>query len=190
MPLVIPGYAEAVARERFLRAAAFVADREYLCGLPVLPLSIWHVMALDTIGSPFVTRAEGVTADDVLNFLWIVSPRYTANRLERRWFWLTKVRKLKAEAAIKAIADYVSEAYGDAPGGSRGGPSYYSNAAGLVDALASAYGWSERDILKLPLKRAFQYAKAIADRISPNAVLWNPSDRIKGDWLNSRATEN
>jgi hypothetical protein len=187
MPLVIPGYAEAVARERFLRAASFVADREYICGVPVLPLSAWHVMALDTIGSPFVTQQAGVTADDVLNFLWIVSPKYRASALDRRWFWLTRVRKLDAPKAVQAIADYVREAYGDSPGGSGCGPSYYSAAAGLVDALASAYGWSEAELLRLPLKRAFQYAKAISTRLNPSAVMWNPSDRIKGDWLNSQA---
>lgn len=187
MPLVIPGYAEAVARERFLRAASFVVDREFIHGVRVLPLSIWHVMALDTIGSPFVTKADGVTAEDVLNFLWIVSPKYNSNRLDRRWFWLTQVRRLDAAETIKAIVDYVSEAYGDAPGGGSSGPSYYSNAAGLVDALASAYGWSEAEILRLPLKRAFQYSKAISDRLNPNAVMWNPSDRIKGEWLNANA---
>lgn len=187
MPVVIPGYADALARERFIRASCFVADREYICGVPVLPLNIWHVVALDAIDSPFVKRSDALTATDILNFMWLIQPNYSASRLDKRWFWVTRLRSLPAEKTIRAIVGYITEAYSDSPGGEAGAHavSYYSSAAALVDCLAKEYGWSEAEIMRIPLKRAFQYSKLILHRLNPKAPLWNPSDKVKGDWLNT-----
>lgn len=187
-------YARAVKQEKFLRAAAFVVEAERLCGLTVRPLNLWHVMTLDTIGSPFVGRWEKITRDDVLNFLWLLSPKYIPNAIARRWFYYCHVHPLvspkdRLMQTATQILEYVDEAYVDAPGGD-GKPrvSYYAPAAGLVDLLASAYSWDEKQILWLPLKRSFQYQKAILQRIAAekglNLPLGNRSDAIKTEYLN------
>lgn len=186
-------YAAAVAQEKFLRAAAFVVTSERLGGLMVLPLNLWHVMALDTIGSPFVGRWEKVTSDDVLNVLWLLSPKYQANPLARRWFYYCHVYPLvkSKERLMRTSAqifEFMDEAYVDAPGGG-GAPrvSYYSAAAGLVDLLAGEYGWAEADILRLPLKRAFQYQRASLQRLAAekgvSIPIGNRSDGIRTEYL-------
>lgn len=187
-------YAQAVAQEKFLRAAAFVVETERLCGINVLPLNLWHVMALDTIGSPFVDRWDRITKDDVWRFLWLLSPKYRDSRLARWWFYHRDVHSLVATKEIlmqtaAKILDFVDEAYADAPGVSgKSRVSYYAAAAGLVDLIASAYGWPEKDILRLPLKRSFQYQKAILERMAAEKgvklPLGNRSDAIKTDYLN------
>lgn len=187
-------YAHAVQQEKFLRTASFVVAQERLCGLTVLPLNLWHVMTLDTIGSPFVGRWEKITEDDVLNFLWLLSPKYIANALARRWFYYCHVWPLvnskdRLMQTAAQLLEFVDAAYTDAPGGD-GKPrvSYYAPAAGLVDLLASQYGWCEETIQRLPLKRAFQYQKAILQRIAAekgvNLPLGNRSDAIKTEYLN------
>lgn len=174
---------EAREQESFHRACAFGVEREFICGMTVLPLAIWHVMVLDAIQSPFVGRSERCRVEDIVNFLWIVSPHYRPNAMDRKWFWLTRCRKLKASEAVKAIVAYVSEAFADGPSASNDGASYYSAAAALVDLIASQYGWSEQEILRTPLKRCFQYRKAIRYRLQPQEPQGNRSDGIIQSWL-------
>lgn len=187
-------YAAAVRQEKFLRAAAFVVPHETLCGLRLQPLNLWHVMALDTIGSPFVGRWEKITDEDVLNFFWLLSPKYCANALARRWFYychvwpLVKTKDDLMRTAAQVL-EYVDEAYTDSPGGGhQDRVSYYAPVAAMVDLLASQYGWTEKEIERLPLKRAFQYQKAILQRVAAqNGVflpLGNRSDAIKHEYLN------
>ena len=68
-------------------------------------------------------------------------------------------------------------------------------AVGLVDLLASEYGWSEEQILALPIARAIQYSRAIERRRALAAgqkpIQFNPSDNVVQrhlDTLNTPAT--
>jgi hypothetical protein len=191
-PNAIPGLAEAVAKEKFLRNASFLSCHEAILGVPVLPLTIRQLVALELIGSPFVCGGRPPNELDVAAFIWLCSPRYRAESKWRRWWFLRSIRKLDYLATVKAIVEHVNEAFSDMPGSSRVRhvTSYYSAVASLVDLLAAEYGWSEEKILALPLKRVFQYANAITRRRDPQAIMFNPSDRIKGDWLNSRVKAN
>lgn len=182
----IPGLKEAIEAERFERATAFVLELESICGVPVLPMNIWHVMALDVIGSPFMSRQDSFSHDDVTNFLWLLNPRYEPNALAKRWFYLTRCRKLPVEKVVIGIAKFITDAFAETGKSGESSRSYFSSAAGLVDILASEYGWGEREILRLPLKRAFQYQKAILRRLNPKVPLFNPSDGKIQEWINAR----
>jgi len=181
----IPGYLDAVEREAAIRDAAFLDMPESILGLQVNPLTIRIFLALNGIASPFV-RGEAATAADVARFLWAVSPLYSPTYHKARANFVAGLRKLKAEPLTKAIRAYMDEAFLDAPAANTEGESgapFASWASALVDFLASQYSWSEREILDMPLKRAWQYVRRIQKRKNPKQAQFNPSDKVRGDWL-------
>lgn len=175
-----------MARERFGRSAAFLDLPENLCGLPVMPLSIRHVVTLDLIESPFVCGGRIPSADDIVNFLWLLNPRFEKSALAKRWFYLWRCRKLDYKTSVEAICAFVRDAFQDSIADGKSSVQYYSTAAGIIDILASEYGWTEAAILDLPVKRALQYVNAATQRRNPKAALFNPSDSIKARWIRQR----
>jgi hypothetical protein len=101
-----------------------------------------------------------------------------------RWLNLHNLGRVTFQDSVKQIDAFLKESFQDSPGGAGDmeSPSYYSFAASLVDLFGHEYGWSEADILDAPIKRLFQYVKAISRR-SGEAVLFNPSDRVRGEWM-------
>lgn len=189
--LVIPGLAEAIARETELRNQAFLDIPQELCGIPVLPLTLRRLLLLEEIGSPFVggsTRAP--RPRDVVNFLWALSPYFSTRPGDLRRF-SKRCRKLNPARIVLAIDGYVCDALQDRPPSTSGptAPSYESFAAGYVDVIASEYGWSEDAILDCPVARLFQYLKRILRRKDPKAPRFNPSDQVKADYLNELNAE-
>ena len=188
MTLNIPGLpaavqaeiAGAIEKENQIRVQSFLGFTETVHGFEFEPLTLSHVLGLESIGNAFVCGGH-VGPYDVASLVLMLSGQPKGIR---RWWLLQRVGMADARALCEAINEYMSEAYMDVPGGkSGGGPSYFSGAAALVDFMASEYGWTEQEILRVPLKRLFQYTKAIIARRNPNAIQFNPSDKIKGRWL-------
>ncbi len=179
---IIPGYREAVERETTVREAAFLAVTETVCGVECLPLTPLHFSMLDCSASPFV-RGGVPRPEDVSVFLWCVSPYYAPGAWLRRHLFARNTRGLDFEFSVNAIRDYIDDAFADAPG-TKGGPavSYYSGTAAMVDLLGSQYGWHERDILRLPFKRIFQYARCIRQRHEDRPIFFNRSDSVIAEW--------
>ena len=95
-------------------------------------------------------------------------------------------RDMDYSDAVVAISGYVREAFQDSPPTPevRGtGVGYYSFAVSLVGALAREYGWSADSILDMPLKAVFQFVKEIQRNANPNAILFNPSDKVRSEWM-------
>lgn len=181
----IPGYRDALDRESAIRDAAFIDLPESICGVQVKPLTIRLFITLDGIGSPFV-RGAAVEAADVARFLWAVSPLYSATDTEARAKFVRQCRKIIGIDAADAIRAYLDEAFMDAPASSESAGEqapFASWASSLVDFLANQYSWSEDEILDMPLKRAWQYVRRIQKRSNPSKTLFNPSDKVRGDWL-------
>lgn len=180
---LVPGYREAVEHEATVREAAFLPVTESVCGVDVLPFSPVHYSMLECAGSPFV-RGGVPMPEDVAVFLWCVSPGYAPRAALRRWRFVRRVRRLDYGAAVAAIHSYLDDAFGDAPGVKSGqlSASYYSGTAALVDLLAGQYGWCESDILRLPFKRLFQYARCIKERHADKPIFFNRSERILAEW--------
>jgi len=103
----------------------------------------------------------------------------------RRWRKHCERKLERLEAITEAAHKYVREHFQDRPG-SKGvvdQVDYYSDAAGICLMVSrESGGWAEDYILDMSLKRLFQYVKAIQD-FHGKKVLFNPSDRIIGDWL-------
>lgn len=160
-----PGYAEAAARENFVRALACMGMPEFICGLPVQALTPWHIRWLALTKSPFLI--SGITVeqlatkpgivDDVINFMWIVSPVFkpgaiTSGRL-KKILWPSRrdvfnrryagLMELPLDKVCAATLNYVEEAHIDA-GENSGGDnrSYYDFHVGIAEEMHECYGFS------------------------------------------------
>jgi hypothetical protein len=104
---------------------------------------------------------------------------------------MRRTLKLKFLDLVTAINAYVDDALCDSPGGSgkRGdvfSPTYYSGAAYVVTHLATQLGWSEREIMQIPVRRLHQYLRCIIKTKNPSEIFFNQSDKVRGAWLKSQ----
>jgi hypothetical protein len=185
----IPGYREALDAEALARDAAFLDVPEALAGLECRPFALQDWVAMDAIGSPLV-RGGDVDAADLALFLWYVSTSYHPQAPERRRrAFLRGIAKRPMRELLDAALEYVDDAFADGPGGSDGprSPPPTSFAAALVDRLAREYHWPERDILRSPLKRLWQYWRRIRMRTEKNPIFCNSkSDAVRRNWIDAR----
>lgn len=176
----IPGLKQAIERERFIRDQSFLDLPEKLCGIEVQPLTLRRWILLNSCGSPFVCGGI-VEPYDVASMFIVLTGK---NRGFRKFLLLRKVRRLRLKESIAEIELFFDEQLQDKPASTKGEyVSYFSFAAGLVDRFGSEYGWSEAQTLDAPVKRLFQYMKAITKRHNQKAIMFNPSDKVKGRWL-------
>ena len=190
----IPGYAEAIAQESFLRNASFIPVNESICGVEVSPLTVEHLAILQGIGSPFVCGGIPQPADAV-SLLCVISPMAGKPKTFKRWKFIRQCRRLKyaitsdppSFPVLDAISEYFRDAWDDAPKSKNGKAQvhYYSLCASLVGLIAREYHWSEASILTLPLKRLWQYRAEILASHGDKMVS-NPSDRKVQEWLDGK----
>ena len=198
----LPKYDAAVKRENEIRDAAFLDLATDICGCQVMQMTGWHWIILNGIDSPFVKGAtQPPSASDLMMFLWVMSREF--------WFWniicgfkngntklmkwrrkrfINRFKKLEYGKVVMRCIDFVRDTFQDSPASSEDGVEkrhvpYFSFAAGLVHCIAGEYHWSRDSILRLPLKEAFQYQKAIdiiqQARCGHNPIVFNPSDAVK-----------
>ena len=183
-PYTIPGYAEAVAKERESRDVPFLDIRETLLGVPVKPFSPIALLRLDLAGSPFVIGLSNIASHiDVAAFVWCVSARYQlpteSGAAFNRWRTVRKLRKVQLGSARDSIHEFVESAMQDSPGRrGDGGQSCASWISGIVHRLASQYGWTREYIVALPFLEIWQYLYHIRRDEDPKAVGFNQSDAL------------
>lgn len=178
----IPGFAEAVAQEAELRDVCFFDLPEMICGFEVKPLTARIFSVLCYLKNPFV--CGGIPNEvDTAQFMWAVSPQYDPSDTAGRDALTMRVDKCDPETLVAAIRKYVDDALMDMPGGAPAtGAPVASFVASLVHVIASEYGWSEWEILDLPLRKAFQYLRLIIKQHDPDAPLINRSDIYNQQW--------
>lgn len=189
--IIIPGLAEAQAEESALREAAFLPVKESICGIEVEGFSPFHYAILSAAGSPFIYGGTPTTID-IAAFLWVVSPQYSPRSRFTRWRFLRRFRSgFDWLAAMDAIRAYVSAALADGPTPSgEGGVSYWSALAGIVDSIASQYHWPEREILRIPFARLFQYQRCIRARVMEKPIFFNArSDAIISEFQRAESAK-
>ncbi len=181
----IPGLREAIDAEQHVRDTSFLDLKESVGGFDVEPLTLRHVLLLGAVGSPFV-RGGFPTATDIGVFMCIVGDW----RGVKKFFNLQKLGKKNLRAISEDIIRYTEESFQDSPATSGvNGVSYYSFAASIVDLFGREYGWTERETLNVPLKRLFQYIRAISSR-NGETMFFNPSDKVRGNWLKMVNSQN
>ncbi len=183
IPFPVEEYRKAVEQESAARRASFLDSPEVVCGIAVRQMTLRDVILLDGISSPFIAGKRLPNPEDIVVFLFCLSPQFKASKFAL-WRFTRRCRDIDYAEAVKAIRDYIEAAFMDAPNGSGAEClTYYSWAAGLVDLLAREYHWAESDILDMPLKRLWQYRRTIIKRLDPGAALNNPSMEIRRRWL-------
>jgi hypothetical protein len=181
-PFPTAEYEAAVKREQEIRDIAFLPIPESICGFDVVALTPERYLLLDISGSAFLHGCDPMP-EDIAQFLWIVSPKFSTDLKERDAF-IVSTRGVNYSQAVSEIRNYIDDARQDSPASStRTGPPFASLLSGIVDAIASEYGWSEQAILALPLKRLFQYIRRIQMRRDGRTSFISASDKITNDWL-------
>ena len=126
----------------------------------------------------------------VLRFLWIVSPDYSNDPAAVQDF-VRSHRDLDPMPYPEHIREYMDRAFAYAAkkssngkgdkGGSKESSEWFSS---IVDTIASEYGWSERDIMRLPLPRLFLYVGRIRQRLGLDSATFSAeADRLKDEFM-------
>ena len=180
-----PEYKAALDREALTRSAAFLGVTELIGGVEVQPLTLLHLCRLECVGSPFVKGGVPMP-EDVALFLWAVSKEYDPKAWFKRWRFCRRVSKLSYAVMVANIREYLDEAFLDAPEGRGNGftAPYWSSYAGIVANIAAEFGWSESEIVNMPLKRVWQYDRIAAKWNSSKADIRNKhSERVRRECL-------
>lgn len=193
-PNSIPGFTEAVARERQLRNVSFLPICLNISDFEVRQLTLRDWLILYSTESPMVFGGIP-TPGQVAQFLWLLNPRYNREgrgksqflRMCRRAF----KRPLWVRDIVAGIRKYMADTMVDLDG--RGAPeispSYYCDATYLCALLGHHLHYSEAAVLSMPIARVLQYKKAIRDLVGSGIPQSNPSDKIIGEWLQRRNEE-
>lgn len=113
-------------------------------------------------------------------------PRKTGwNRFDniRHGIWVKRCAEalLRYQGAIGRARQFIEETFQDKQGNASGGTEieFYSDTAFICAEISREYGWTESEVLHLPLKRIFQYLKEIRHhRYREKAGLSNRSSEI------------
>jgi hypothetical protein len=200
--LVVPGLAEARARECEIRDRAFLPIPQKLAGIPVRPFCLRHLLTLDYLRNGFVVpciyERPGERVAHALQFIGIVStlsdlpagPFFELRLRIRRFIAMRAVRRAirhNADDVFAAIKAYIDEAMYDCPRssgqGRRTAPTACFLASYVDDLVGAGYPFSEEEIFTLPLSRLFQYWRMSRRRLDPELTLPNPSDALADQYI-------
>jgi hypothetical protein len=209
-----PGYAEAVAREHVVRGAACMGLSEKICGFEVKPLTAAHVRWLTLTRSPFLLGglkpadfdSRPFLMDDIMRFLWIVSPMFDLRRSQpKRHWWQRQTARDRFNTAFAAIMDqevgtvcreileYMEEAYLDMEESQvTNDKSYFAFEVMIAEELHRNYGyrvdfWNamppDKNPIHVPLKLIFQFRKLRKHQSGEKTLVSNRSEKFISDGL-------
>lgn len=173
---------EAVEMEQFIRDASYVSNTEFIGQIEVWSLTPKIFAKLSIMQNAFLTAGSVITGGDILDFLWEVKKDKS---MYKDQFAKALMQGMDIEKVGKDIARYFEWSFQDMSmgGKSSGSVPKYSTLASMVHALASAYHWSEEDIINIPYRRLFQYMRVIAKSNGDKSYMRNKSDDIKDDMM-------
>lgn len=184
MSELITGYAEALERQERLRDGAFLNLPLVLCGFPCAHMTPRHFAVLIHSRSPFVCGGFPLP-ENVAQFLWVLHPRFSFTNTTERDAFIDCCAEIDYESAVAEITQYVDDCFMDSPpSGSKPTESFNSWIASLVDTIAREYGWSEREIMQIPMSALFQYVRLIVARADSKTPRFNKlTDSVKNRYL-------
>ena len=190
-PDTLPAVVEARAWEADTRSRAFLDATQILCGVEVLPLTLYRLGLLLAARNPFFCGGSP-TEGSVAVFLWLVSPRFQVADEAARVAFIAELRASGAlgdlSACVRQVGDYLDEMFLDAPGdgGGPGKAPVTSSEAVFVDIFADAYGWTTERTLHEPLPQVYQLLRRITLRRDPEAKFINRrSDKVRRECVRS-----
>lgn len=159
------------------------------------PLTLERYLFLEQVQSPFLgfCAEENVipTKEDVLHFLWIMHPKFrpvhSAGRRFALFHYFINWKKY-AGMIYEAIAAEMEKELASAKDDGSSESMKSGWVAQLIDGAASQYGWSEREILDLPISRARAYMDAMAKRLmgEKDAITFEfHADKVRHEYIKS-----
>lgn len=192
----LPGYKEAVERERESRDFVLMGLPYGICGVDIRVLTLGDLLALMAMRHSYIAGGF-IRRTDVATFLWFLSPRYVQPDSARGWFYNHKVkrararfirmvRKLDFSKARHEIHEYLDLCFLDAPGSDGVGRAPTTSwLATATHVIASRYGWTRSEIRSIPLPEFYQLLRKITTADDSTTLLFNRwSDPIKDQFLN------
>jgi hypothetical protein len=189
---MIPGYAEAILEERRRRNRAEHQIPDTVCGVELRPLTLADISILQEAGvSFFDDSAEAHDAELSLVLLlwwqWVKRPKKPRDGLKRAF--ANMVARVPLERAENELADWIDWQFADAPPTKSSPlgrqPPLTSFSVAICDAVATRCSWPRSEIMALPLPVLWQHIKIAMAEMNPSAPRFNPSDRVKTEFLKS-----
>jgi hypothetical protein len=178
--------AEAKEKDRREVARVFVDEASEIGGFDVSHLTIRRYLILEQKQSPFLLgTTEYPSKEEVVDFLWVMNPKFDGSPSSRRWFKIRHSfrlifwRRIAMEIGAMILEWMDSE---QVPSEKKDRPSSPPDwIAKIVDGAASQYGWSEQEILDLPLVRVQAYVRAMTARLSGESqpAFTKHSDKVR-----------
>lgn len=190
--ITIPGYAEALEKERGFREEIFISEHDSIAGIKVNHVTPFLLARLFRMKSYFFGD-EQYSDGHVIKFLWAVSPEFCTDSDKRNAFVFETAKRLADfggfDRAADAIEEYLTATFLDSPEGGKLSVPYVCSIAWMITKMAlPPFGWSEERTLHTPLRKIYQFIKCV--KYSNGEILRNAiSDKVKEEWLNQRYME-
>jgi len=175
----VPGYNEAfaqvLAETEALRELAFTDLPVKIFDLEVSQLTLRKFFLLAAADNPLLFGGT-IEPEHVVQFLWVVSRDFNPDDREARDIFVQLVAAMPFTETVQAIRKYCEDALMDRPpvkANAQRGDSPTCYLAYFVHKFASAYGWSEDQILDKPIARLYQLLRQMQMERNPRITILN-----------------
>jgi hypothetical protein len=185
-----PLYAAEQARDAQHRDEAFVATTHTVCGVELRPMSPYELHLLQALENPFIVGGA-ITPESIAQYCALLAEPAPRGWWARRRFFRVLARQpyARAVAEIRAYQTRIFYASGattedspspnsDLPSPGASAPAPLSLIAPLITSVAMATGWSESELMSMPLPKLFQYQRAIQQQQGQGDTFYAPADRL------------
>ena len=186
-----PRIAEAKTTDGSKRHRQFLDLHEETIGsFRAVPLTIERWILLNEAKA--LVTGDMPTQSALLRFLWIVSPDFSPNRWKGKWF-MWRHKRIRFEEVLGHCYEYLEEQFkylGNKSSSEKSSGGIKTSASpewvsGVIDLLASEYGWTPREIIKLPLGIILLFTIRIKARNDGKAPIFpSESDALKQQFMN------
>ena len=189
---IVPGLAEARARERIARSIAFCKVNLSVCGCECVPLTPRHRLELEVVGNGFF--ADPIPSkSDVFQFLWRLSPGFV-RKIRTPAAWLRRrriariVRKTPILSCAMEVNDFLKLMLQDLPAnatvadGVPGNLHYVHWIASEIHFYASNGILTATEYMDTPYLELQQLHRAHQAATQENPEFINESDRLVLRW--------
>ena len=159
---------EAADLERKIRLEALIGLNSDICGIEVRPITGFDVLQMQYAENKIMIG--GIPDEsDFAHFFWLLKPK--DSKISQVKLFKTLLKKIKSVDFINEVYDYIEKTFLELPSNKPSNPeikSYNANPnvwlSGIIDSLASEYGWSYDEILSSPLSRILQLHQYLLQR--------------------------
>lgn len=183
----IPGYDDALSKERNFREEIFLDLPAKICGIYIHEVTPFLFARLCAINTPFLGQGT-IFEDEIVRFLWALSVDFTTDTEKRKAFQLETTKSLagKWKDAELEIDVFLEATFMDSPMGSGGDcVPYVSGIAWMIFRMGcDPFNWKKEETLHAPMRLIYQLMKC--QDLERGRVLYNPiSDKVKAYWLDA-----